>query len=297
MEQHIWKGFVMNIQKFIARRKELGFSQSELAKGICTQATISKFENGGKMISTKILTQLCQRLGLSLSDIFPGPVDRDSKLLEKLHQAEFNLITMEYEDVAATLSEISMDQMDDDDTKMEYLFIKGYLFALSDYPTSDAVFCFDQILNGLDEEHQTIFSQLAYVGLGIAYEHEKNFERADFYFSKMPQQLQSKRMYGVDDIWKTLTMLFYTGNYYSYREDFVTGNMLLQSLIHMSSKRHVTFYVARAQFRLARNFEGQHVKQAVINETIRDAYAFAKFNGNQKLISRIERYQHQYKTK
>ena len=69
----------MNIEKFIARRKELGYSQSELARGICTQATISKFENGGKMISTKILTQLYQRLSLSLSDIFPGPVDYDFK--------------------------------------------------------------------------------------------------------------------------------------------------------------------------------------------------------------------------
>ncbi|ALJ23229.1 hypothetical protein AO203_04595 [Lactobacillus gallinarum] len=67
--------FGVNIEKFIARRKELGYSQSELAWGICTQATISKFENGGKMISTKILTQLYQRLSLSLSDIFPGPVD------------------------------------------------------------------------------------------------------------------------------------------------------------------------------------------------------------------------------
>lgn len=283
----------MNIEKFIARRKELGFSQSELAKGICTQATISKFENGGKMISTKILTKLCQRLGLSLSDIFPGPVDRDSELLEKLHQAEFNLITMEYQKVAATLSGMSTTQMNDDDTKMEYLFIKGYLFALSDYPTSDAVFCFDQILNGLDEEHQTIFSQLAYVGMGIAYEHEENFERADFYFSKMPRLLANypSQDADIDNIWKTLTLLFYTGNYYSYRNDFETGNKLLKTLIKISSQQHVTFYVARAKFRLARNFKTQHVAGRLVDEAIQDAYAFARFNNNQRLIARINDYQ------
>lgn len=282
----------MDIQKFINRRKQLGLSQSELAKGICTQATISKFENTGKMISTKILTQLCQRLGLSLSDIFPGPLDQDATILEKLHQAEFKLITMEYEEVAETLSTIAITQMGDSNTKMEYLFIKGYLMALGDYPINDAVFCFDQILNGLDDVHQTIFSQLAYVGLGIAYEYAGNVERADFYFSKVPKQLVVPKDQDVDSVWKTLTMLFYTGDFYSYQNDFTTGNQLLKSLISLSSRQHVTFYVARAQFRLARNYAAQQVDPKLVNETIRDAYAFAKFNGNQKLIARINDYSH-----
>ena len=38
----------MDIQIFVNRRKELGLSQIELSEGICTQATLSRFENHGQ---------------------------------------------------------------------------------------------------------------------------------------------------------------------------------------------------------------------------------------------------------
>ena len=38
----------MNIQRFIEKRKARGLSQSELAKGICTQVTVSRFEKNGQ---------------------------------------------------------------------------------------------------------------------------------------------------------------------------------------------------------------------------------------------------------
>ena len=48
----------MDIQVFIRRRKEKGLSQIELSHGICTQATLSRFENHGQIPSMKILSQL-----------------------------------------------------------------------------------------------------------------------------------------------------------------------------------------------------------------------------------------------
>lgn len=45
----------MNIEKFIITRKEKGFSQQELAAGICTQATLSRLENNGQVPTMKIL--------------------------------------------------------------------------------------------------------------------------------------------------------------------------------------------------------------------------------------------------
>ena len=279
----------MNIEKFIARRKELGYSQSELARGICTQATISKFENGGKMISTKILTQLCQRLNLSLSDIFPGPVDHDSKMFEKLARAEFDLITMEYDEALGILDGLSLEEMGNDDTKMEYLFIKGYLLALNNQP-SDAAFCFDQILDGYDETHQTIYSQLAYVGLGLSFEQQEKFDRAEFYFAKMPARLKTITTNDVETTWKSLTMLFYTGDYYSKRGETATGTMLLESLVDLSAAQQVAFYVARAKFRLAQNYSRQGADSQQIQDAVDEAYVFAKFNGNQKLIARINEY-------
>ena len=280
----------MNIQKFVERRKKLGYSQSELAKGICTQATISKFENNWKMISTKILTQLCQRLGLSLSDIFPSESDKDSAVRDDLRRAEFDLIITEYDEALSILKSLNVKEISDKQIQMEYLFIRGYALALSQQDTDEAVFCFDQILNGYDEEHATVYSPLAYVGMGISYQQAGNFDKAEFYFSKMPQRLKTMSNNDVDSVWKSLTMLFYTGSFYSATNDVETSNMLLQSLVNLSSARHVTFYVARAKFEMAVNERDTHGKTSDFNELLNDAMAFARFNNNKHLIMQINTY-------
>ena len=45
----------MDIQRFISARKALGYSQKELSEGICTQTTLSRFENNGQIPTVKIL--------------------------------------------------------------------------------------------------------------------------------------------------------------------------------------------------------------------------------------------------
>ena len=82
----------MDIQVFIRRRKEKGLSQIELSHGICTQATLSRFENHGQIPSMKILSQLCARLQLDVGDLFASVNTKEvatNKLLDKI---ERNLI-------------------------------------------------------------------------------------------------------------------------------------------------------------------------------------------------------------
>ena len=45
---------MININKFVFIRKKLGLSQTELCNGICTQSTLSKFENNGRIPSLKM---------------------------------------------------------------------------------------------------------------------------------------------------------------------------------------------------------------------------------------------------
>lgn len=60
---------MINIDKFIKIRKSKKISQNELSHGICTQSTLSKFENNGQVPSFKILKQLCDRMGIEVGDI------------------------------------------------------------------------------------------------------------------------------------------------------------------------------------------------------------------------------------
>jgi Predicted transcriptional regulators len=60
----------VDIDVFIARRKELKLSQVKLCAGICTQATLSKFENNNRVPSLAILNQLCARLGITVDNLY-----------------------------------------------------------------------------------------------------------------------------------------------------------------------------------------------------------------------------------
>ncbi|PWG00372.1 helix-turn-helix domain-containing protein [Levilactobacillus bambusae] len=277
----------MNVQRFIDRRKELGLSQSELARGICTQTTISKFENQSQMMSTKILSRLCNRLGLTLNDLFSDQLPDEQQLKASLNQAEFDLITSEYDQALVKLDQLDLTHHQTGNLQMDYLFIKGFALALSRTNLTDAIFCFDQILNGLDETHQTIYSQLAYVGLGVAYEQTGNIQQADFYFGKMPERLMKVQGDSPDKTWKMITMLFYTGEFYAGQADYETSNALLNTVLTICSNQHMTFYVARAQYQLALNLVHTGAHRDTIEPVLAEAAVFARFNQNAKLLKKI----------
>jgi transcriptional regulator with XRE-family HTH domain len=62
-------------------RKDRGFSQDELADGICSRQTISLLENGIHVPSADILTKISERLGIPLAEIVKT---REQSLNEKL---------------------------------------------------------------------------------------------------------------------------------------------------------------------------------------------------------------------
>ena len=96
---------MINIEKFIKIRKSLKLSQNELCNGICTQSTLSKFENNGQIPSFKILKQLCERMNISLSDIML--TSTESEIAQKLFSADFCFITYNYDQVRKILKQIN----------------------------------------------------------------------------------------------------------------------------------------------------------------------------------------------
>lgn len=75
---------VYNIGEYIkARRIELGISQDELASNICTQATLSRIENGERIPSKETAAALLQRLGLSGAELMLAD-SAESLILHKL---------------------------------------------------------------------------------------------------------------------------------------------------------------------------------------------------------------------
>ncbi|WP_283680058.1 helix-turn-helix domain-containing protein [Lentilactobacillus sp. Marseille-Q4993] len=276
----------MNIELFVQTRKRLGYSQEELCEGICTQATLSKFEKSGKAPAIRILTKLCSRLGLTLDDIFPIVPPAQSEAIRVLDKAEFKLITSEFATAEEELKTIELSDLPTDG-KMQYHFIQGFLAALQDKPLSDSLFSFDQILNDLDDAHKTIYSQLAFTGIGTAYFRNGDLDKSEFYFQKVFDELHSLPLNGEKAVWRAMAMIFYTADYFAHAGDFETSDSLLVYGYEVCANNHVTYYLARSLFRQAQNAREEKKPATEITDYLNDAKAFAKLNKNQKLLKRI----------
>lgn len=276
----------VNIERFIEARKQLGLSQAELCDGICTQATLSKFENSGKAPAIRILIQLCARLSLTLDDVFPITLHSQTKQERMLDEAEFMLITSDYDQAKEKLIAIQPSKLPQT-TRMQYFFVTGYISALTDQPIIDTLFYFDQIINGLDEHHETIYSQLAFTGIGIAYSHNQELDKSEFYFQKVFEGLHELPLTDDKSIWRALNMIFYTAEFFAQMKEYETSNSLLDYGYEVCAKNHVTYYVARIRFRQAQNAKVTDQVSVYIQELLNDARAFAKINNNQHLLDKI----------
>lgn len=272
----------MNIEVFIEKRKRMHFSQAELAQGICTQATLSKFERNGKVPSFRILLKLCDRLGLTLNELFPvdqGNSDRQAVL----DSVENHLLQERYPEMLRELAELGESPTDTARFQMRYYFLRGYAMALGGGDLTRALADFAQILERLDAGHHTMFSVLAYAGTGIAYDQAGEADRAETYFNQVAGAIRQLTFRNRYVIWRALNVVYYTAEYYSRRQEFTVSDDLLSYGFQICARYHVTYYLARITYRHALNLLAQRGDLDEIRAEFRDAAAFARLNGNHRV--------------
>lgn len=150
---------MINIEKFIKIRKSLKLSQNELCNGICTQSTLSKFENNGQIPSFKILKQLCERMNISLSDIML--TSTESEIAQKLFSADFYFITYDYDQVRKILKQVNEKKIRDKQDLLHYNYLCGQLALDGDHNDVSALFYFNNILTTDNLKADNIYRLLA----------------------------------------------------------------------------------------------------------------------------------------
>lgn len=287
----LYRGDDVDIQTFIDKRKKLGLSQKELSNGICTQATLSKFENNGKIPSLKILIQLCNRLDLSLDSIIGVSDNKSQQVIKRMNKAEFNLIIQEYEESWEIIKSIdSKDLADDRDALMQYYYLKGYLNVLDNGDLFDAVFDFNRILSELDSHGETIFTFLSFVGMGMVYAKQGDDQKSEYYFSKVFSNIYTMSIDDVTKIWRYINIIFYCAIYYSESNDLETANALLKYGVKVCAENHVTYYIARIYAQLAMNENRVNGNNKKVRNFMNKALVFSEFNQNEKEIALIKRW-------
>ena len=112
----------MDIKRFVHQRKRLGYSQVALSKGICTQSTLSKFENNGQVPSLSILEQLCDRLGLTIDDLNKNNTSSIRYIRNLLDEIELSLMIEHFPQAVSKLKKIHLADLKSPQDKMQYYF-------------------------------------------------------------------------------------------------------------------------------------------------------------------------------
>ncbi|QGF40519.1 helix-turn-helix domain-containing protein [Limosilactobacillus gastricus] len=207
----------MDINRFVSRRKELGFSQVQLAQGICTQATLSKFENNGQIPSLNILQQLCNRLGLSLDELSQNDKDSIVYLNRQLKQAEIDLMIGNFLAAQECLSNISINSQSTLIHQMQFYLIRGLLELLLDQDHEGAIADFKLVTEELDQEQSTIWYYLGQAGLALVYDREQRAIAAKEHFKMVAtyvDQLSDTAVENITDFEYVLAISYILGRYY-----------------------------------------------------------------------------------
>ena len=277
----------MDIQVFIRRRKEKGLSQIELSHGICTQATLSRFENHGQIPSMKILSQLCARLQLDVGDLFASVNTKEvatNKLLDKIEES---IVTMDYELAEKLIGSIQKEQLTDEQ-KIHLLYLKGFTQVLQGKKVEDDLFYFNKIL-AEQNENQDTYLHLAYAGLGLVYQKQEDIEKAEYFFTKAIQEIEKHQLEKMEDVWRVLMVLYHSAMSFTKNNNYKKSNDLLKKGIELCSQYHITYYLARLYYQLAMNSLGNNSNVEEVKVYLNDAAAFARINSNDELLTEIEK--------
>ncbi|EKK20884.1 Transcriptional regulator, Cro, CI family [Fructilactobacillus florum 8D] len=149
-------------------RQELHMSQAELAKGICTQTTISALENNGCFNKWTIVPVLLERLQIKLQEL-----EKETNYhygVRQLNQIELDLLTYRFHRAQRRLIQLKFENLEGTLLRARYWCALGFCQLFTDGSLDDATMNFSQVL----QNQQKIIDQLllgwSHFGMTVAYQ-------------------------------------------------------------------------------------------------------------------------------
>lgn len=277
---------MINIKKFVEIRKSLKLSQTELCDGICTQSTLSKFENNGRVPSFKIVQKLCSRMNITISDIMVPTIEADTE--KALFDADLAFNTFQYTKVAKILKGIKKRQLTKAQEKFHYDYLAGQLALKVDHDEMGALYYFNGILTAPNMYPNDIYRLLALNGCSEVYASKGEADKAEHYFDQIMKYIMDVNINSNQLAMQVLSILFCVGNFYGEQGKYRYSNKLLKYAYKVCANNHIVFYLSRILFRLALNQQAENSDKKTVIESLHDAAAFARLNNNQIILDRVQ---------
>ncbi len=173
-------------------RRKRGLSQTALAEGICTQATISLMEKQNRLPKMDILTAICERLNISSDRIVENEV---SGINETFNQIVDNLISRNFEDASALLKKVHVKNLESDFDKQRYYYLVGMVQVESNQ-IDEAIFNFELVLTQFATTSANIYLAMTTAGMALAYLKRGDKEQAGRLTNRSVKLIDNKKLIG-----------------------------------------------------------------------------------------------------
>ena len=248
-------------EKIKTARKKKKLSQAELAKGICTQATISNIENKNVCDSLDIFSSVCLRLDLQVEEL----------CFYFKHDEAYDLLK-DYPDDIESSNRI---------LETKFFYYKGITSLLGKKNNSEALF---YLHRGSEISRDiNIYNILSMNAIGILYELEDDIEKAKVYYDKSLQLLSEFKL---DYPLEQCRIYYNTAKFYSLIKDYAKSIELSDKGIEIN-RTHSSIYSLDCLL-----YEKAFNKQMLGLDAVEDyriAYYFTRFFENKKLLTYIEK--------
>lgn len=265
-------------EKIKIARKAKRLSQAELAKGICTQATVSNIENKNVCDSLDIFSSVCLRLDLQVEECIEN--SSEHKLESMLNKVETLCNVFKHEEAYVIIN----DYKDDISTsnyvlETKYFYYKGSTSLLGKKNKSEGLF---YLHRGSEIDREVnVYNILSVNTIGTLYAMENDLKKAKVYFDK---SLELLNRFQQDIPVQISNVYFNSAKFYSLIEDYAKSLSICIEGIEMNKKYNTNYFLDALLYEKAYN---KHMLDKNAEEDYRVAYYFAKFFGNDHLVSVI----------
>ncbi|WDF81746.1 helix-turn-helix transcriptional regulator [Lacticaseibacillus pabuli] len=178
------KVVTINGAKVRELRRQRGLSQSQLAQGICTQATISLIEKRNKVPNLNTLVKVARRLEVEMDDLVEGENHDVGPILTDIEEM---LKRKHYVNAEALIQTVNQDKIADDGDLRHFNYLCGLCELSGAHDYDEAVFYFNRVLRPGKSGTQSNLAVLATLGLALSYARMNKLDRSRMYLSEAKQ--------------------------------------------------------------------------------------------------------------
>lgn len=260
-------------------RKQKNMTQGELAKGICTQATVSNMENKNICDSLDILSKLCIRLDLKVEECMEVSEEKQIRMI--LNDVEKLCLHANHKKGFEILKTISDDfEFTDNRLYNKFSYYKGITYLLGGGDIKASVF---YLYQGSEyERYSNIYNVLCLNSLGILYEIEEELSKAKKYYDKslgiLDDCIERNSL-------KACLIYYNSAKFYSEIKEYKKSIQLCEEGIEICKNNQSGYLLDFLVYEKAYN---KYMLEGNIAVEYMQAYYMAKFWGNKTLLKVIE---------